>query len=145
MPIPDLDYDFNETDRAVKETAHRFAAEVMRPVGEALDKLPAADVIAQQSAVWDVFAKFQALGLNDMDPDLSPLEQLAARELVDKLLEGLPPRDNLVVTMLYLEGHTLEEIQKATGWTVLAIKLLSFRARKKMKKALKHLLQEGSP
>lgn len=75
MPIPDLDHDFTETDRAVKETAHRFAAEVMRPVGEALDKLPAADVISQKSAVWDVFGQFQALGLNDLDPDLSPLEQ----------------------------------------------------------------------
>lgn len=75
MPIPDLDHDYTETDRAVQETAHRFAAEVLRPVGETLDKLPAAEVIDQTSAVWDVFQKFQALGLSDIDPELSALEQ----------------------------------------------------------------------
>ena len=75
MPIPDLDFDVTETERAVKETAHRFAAEVMRPAGEKLDKLSAADVIAKDSILWDVHQQYHALGLGALDPDMPPIEQ----------------------------------------------------------------------
>ena len=57
--------------------------------------------------------------------------------------ETAGPREHLIVSMLYLEGRTLPEVRDATGWSVLAIKLLAFRARRKMKKALQHLLQES--
>lgn len=82
MPIPDLDYDFSETDRAVQETAHRFAAEVMRPVGEALDKLPAEDVIAPGSALWDVYKQYQDLGFDALDPDMPALDKARLQFIV---------------------------------------------------------------
>lgn len=75
MPVPDLDFDMTETERAVKETIHRFAKEVLRPAGEKLDKLPADDVIAKDSIFWDVHKQYVDLGLNEIDPDLTPLEQ----------------------------------------------------------------------
>ena len=75
MPIPELDFDMSETERAVKETVHKFAAEVMRPAGEKLDKLPADEVIAKNSIFWDVHKQYVALGLDEVDPDMSPLEQ----------------------------------------------------------------------
>src|ERR1700736_5241950 len=42
---------------------HRFAAEVMRPAGERLDRMTPADVIAQDSPLWQVFADFGRLGI----------------------------------------------------------------------------------
>jgi len=42
---------------------HRFAAEVMRPVGERLDRMTPADVIAPDSPLWQVFADFGQLGI----------------------------------------------------------------------------------
>ena len=42
---------------------HRFAAEVMRPIGEQLDRLTPEEVIAKPSPLWQVFADFGRLGL----------------------------------------------------------------------------------
>lgn len=75
MPVIDLEYDLNETERAIRDTAHRFAAEVMRPVGDKLDKMSAEDVIAKDSLLWDAHKQYNDLGLREVDPDLSPIEQ----------------------------------------------------------------------
>jgi alkylation response protein AidB-like acyl-CoA dehydrogenase len=86
MPVIDLEFDLTETERAVRDTAHRFAAEVMRPAGIALDKLSADEVIADGSILWDVHKKYSALGLREIDPDLSPIEQARISYLVGEEL-----------------------------------------------------------
>jgi len=63
----DLDPELTETEYAAWETAHRFARDVLRPAGEALDKLPAGEVIAKDSILWDVFRVYGELGLNTFD------------------------------------------------------------------------------
>jgi alkylation response protein AidB-like acyl-CoA dehydrogenase len=65
MALADLDVDVTDTERAVRETAHRFAAEVLRPTGIALDKLAPEQVIAKDSSLWDVFRRNRELGLGD--------------------------------------------------------------------------------
>lgn len=99
-------------------------------------ELRRADLTAEQDEILDV--------LSGSSEDLAPSHQLAARELVEKLLCCLSSRESLIITMFYLEGYTPGEIRESTGWSSLAVRLLAFRARKKMKKALKHLLKEGS-
>ena len=42
---------------------HRFAAEVMRPIGERLDRLTPEEVIAAGSPLWHVYAEFGKLGI----------------------------------------------------------------------------------
>ena len=116
---------------AISTCANEFRYERKRP------ELRRADLSVEQDEVLD--------HLNKSDAELSPQRQVAARELVNKLLERLSPKEHLVITMLYIEGRTLQEIHSSTGWSVLAAKLLAFRARNKMKKALKHLLWEGPP
>lgn len=75
-----------------------------------------------------------------------PLEQaLGARELVDKLLLQLNPADRLVVSLLHLEGRSVEEIHRRTGWSATLVKVRAFRARRKMKKHLQQLLREHKP
>lgn len=86
MPVPDIRIDLSETERAIQKTAHRFAAEVLRPAGEALDKLSAEEAIAEGSILYDVHAKYRELGLSDVDPDLPPLETARMSAIVSEEL-----------------------------------------------------------
>ncbi len=75
LPL-DIDIGLSDEDRAVRETAHRFAAEVLRPAGRELDRLPdPADVIAPGSILWSVFERFHQLGLGRvlLDSTLEPV------------------------------------------------------------------------
>jgi len=75
----------SDEEREIRDTIHRFAEEVMRPVGQHLDKLPdPADVIAPDSELWDVFRRHEALGLQDVaeSPDLTPLQQARIRCMI---------------------------------------------------------------
>jgi RNA polymerase sigma-70 factor, ECF subfamily len=59
---------------------------------------------------------------------------------VTKLLETLSPPDKLVVTLMHLEGRTVEEVRQITGWNKSLIKVRAFRARRKLRKHLDQLL-----
>lgn len=100
-------------------------------------ELRRADLSSEQDDVLD--------NLSWSETDLPAHRQVAARELVEKLLDRLPPREGLVIQMLYFEGMSHEQIHDATGWSPLAVRLLAFRARARMRKALGHLLKERSP
>lgn len=75
-----------------------------------------------------------------------PMEQsLGARELVGLLLEQLKPSDRLVVVLLHMEGRSVEEIGRITGWSATLVKVRAFRARQKLKRHLDILLKEYQP
>ncbi len=86
MPVPNLDFDLTEEERQVKDVAHRFAADVMRPAGQALDKLTPDDVIAPGSVFWDVFNQYQKLGFNELDPEMDPVAVARLRCLISEEL-----------------------------------------------------------
>lgn len=75
-------------------------------------------------------------------PDAS--EQVAARELAQKMLAVLPPEDRLVLTMLDMEGRSVEEIRQQTGWGASLIKVRAFRARRRLRKQFVRLMKERS-
>ena len=50
----------------------------------------------------------------------------------------LPPNENLVLNLFYLEEFTLKEVGEITGWTVANTKVLLHRARKKLRLQLEH-------
>lgn len=52
-----------------------------------------------------------------------------AAAFVHELLAKLPPRDRLVLTLLYVEGLSIAEVAAQTGWTKTMVKAQSFRAR----------------
>ena len=114
---------------AVNTCLNQMKRERARP------ELRRADLSAEQDEVLDL--------LQRTDDELAAPKRLAARELVELLLAGLNPRDRLLLKMLHLEGKSLAEVHAETGWSVSAIKLRTFRARQKMRKALKHLLREA--
>src|SRR5271156_2816340 len=54
--------DFSETSQMVQEAVHRYAVEVMRPTGIALDRMTPEEVIAADSPFWDARQKLVDLG-----------------------------------------------------------------------------------
>lgn len=77
--------------------------------------------------------------------ELAEPQQLASRELVEKLLDLLTPPERLVITLLHLEGRSVREVSQRTGWTGPMVKIRAFRARQKLKKHLNALLKESQP
>jgi RNA polymerase sigma factor (sigma-70 family) len=71
--------------------------------------------------------------------DEPPGDALAARELVQKLLEQLKPQDRMVIRMLDLEQKSIAEISALTGWGQSMIKVRAFRARRKLQKLFQDL------
>ncbi len=57
-----------------------------------------------------------------------------AAELVHQLLGQLAPRDRLVMTLTYLEGHSIAEIATLTGWSKSLVKVQAHRARGRLAK-----------
>lgn len=83
--------------------------------------------------------------LASSDEELGPDRSLASRDLIDKLMAGLNPKDRLVITLMNLEGRSLQEVNQVTGWSHAVIKVRAFRARAKLKKALEKLMKEERP
>jgi RNA polymerase sigma-70 factor (ECF subfamily) len=72
-----------------------------------------------------------------------PSSAAASRDLVETLLRGLKPPDRLLITMLHLEGYSMEDVRQATGWNIGAIKVRAFRARRKLKQLFQELNSQG--
>ncbi len=85
MSSIDFEVDLSHEEREIQSTVHRFAEEVLRPAGQALDKLSdPQEVIQKGSLLWDTFEKYDALGiggLNTADPDM-PLAQQARLQTI---------------------------------------------------------------
>lgn len=86
--ITDIEVGLTDQERAIRDSAHRFAENVMRPAGKQLDLLAdPQDVIAKDSILWDVFRQHRESGLNDLESatmELSPLERTRIRCLVSE-------------------------------------------------------------
>ena len=75
--------------------------------------------------------------LTASDDALDPTE---SAEWLHAVLGQLPPRDRLVLTLMYVEEQSVSEIASVTGWTQSMVKVQAFRARKK----LRALLEESA-
>jgi RNA polymerase sigma factor (sigma-70 family) len=111
---------------AVNECRNQLAAEKARP------ELRHADLSEEQTALIENLA----VSTEEASPD----RVLAARDLVEKLLDTLKPVERLVIDMLYLQEKSVAEIQKFTGWTAATVKVRAFRARQKLRKQIGGLL-----
>ena len=114
---------------AINTCLNQLAAEKVRP------ELRWADLSEEQCAVLN--------NLPAAIEELGPAESLAAREITEKLLALLSPRDRLLVTLLHLEGHSPREVQKLTGWNGTFIRGRAFRARSRLKKYFLKLMSEN--
>jgi alkylation response protein AidB-like acyl-CoA dehydrogenase len=89
MAIIDIEVGLSDRELAVRDAAHRFAEEVLRPAGVELDRMPdPADVIAPSSILWKVFEQYRALDIRGVstDPDLTPVEQARLQAIINEEL-----------------------------------------------------------
>ncbi len=86
MPLVDIEGELGDTERELRDTVHKFASEVMRPAGRALDRLAdPAEVVARDSVLWSVFERHRELGLDLLDDgeiDLEPAQKARARAMI---------------------------------------------------------------
>jgi len=59
-----------------------------------------------------------------------------AAECLFQLLETLPPKDRLVLTLFYFEGWDMGEIADRVGWSRTLVKVRAHRARRKLRALL---------
>ena len=67
-------------------------------------------------------------------------ETLIAADLADRVLDVLPPEDQLALLMIDGEDASVKEVAEATGWSESKVKVRAFRARKKLREAMEKLL-----
>jgi RNA polymerase sigma-70 factor (ECF subfamily) len=115
---------------AINTCLNQLAAEKVRP------ELRWADLSEEQAEALEA--------LMAGPEELEPAGNLAAREIVEKLLAQLAPAERLVLTLLYLEGRSAAEVRQITGWNVPVIKVRAFRARRKLRKHYEKLMSEKS-
>ena len=69
-------------------------------------------------------------------------DRLAARDLAERILATLPPKDRLVITLREVQGFEIAEIATALGCSRPAAKVRLFRARRAMQAALGRLIRQ---
>jgi RNA polymerase sigma-70 factor (ECF subfamily) len=104
---------------AVNTCLNQIESERVRP------ELRHADLSEEEQAVVENLAR--------SSDELAPDQRFASRQLVEHLLAALKPVERLAIDLLYLQGRSVEEIRKITGWSATLIKVRAFRARQKMK------------
>jgi len=112
---------------AVNTCIHQISKERVRP------EIRYADLSEEEEQVVQSLASSAE--------DLGPAQSIASHELVTKLLALLSAPDRLVITLMHLEGRTVEEVRQITGWNKSVIKVRAFRARRKLRKHLEQLLE----
>ncbi|MCE5341421.1 MAG: RNA polymerase sigma factor [Planctomycetaceae bacterium] len=75
---------------------------------------------------------FDNINAPQTEEQIDPTEAAAA---LHKLLERLQTDDRLVLTLMYFEDCSIEEIAQRMGWTRAGTKMRAMRARSKLKKA----------
>ena len=83
------------------------------------------------------------ISFEDMDSlateDAGSLDPQWAGRKLHELLQQLSPRDRLVTVLRYVEGRSVEETAKLTGWSRSMVKVQAWRARQKLKKMLQEI------
>jgi RNA polymerase sigma-70 factor (ECF subfamily) len=60
-------------------------------------------------------------------------EQHDEAVILHQLLDEMPPRDRLVITLLHIEERSVAETAELIGWSQVMVKVQAFRARKKLR------------
>jgi RNA polymerase sigma-70 factor (ECF subfamily) len=113
---------------AVNTCLNQIESEKVRP------ELRHADLSEEERAVVENLAV--------SSDELAPDQRFASRQLVEHLLAALKPVERLAIDLLYLQGRSVEEIRKITGWSAALIKVRAFRARQKMKAQLTRIREK---
>lgn len=67
-----------------------------------------------------------------------------AAEVLEQALSRLSPKDRMVVSLVHLDGHSIQEAADLMGWTVVALKVRAHRSRTKLRRIILDLLSQRS-
>jgi acyl-CoA dehydrogenase len=92
LPMRGLEEPLSEEERAVQDTVHRFAVDVIRPVAAKLDRLTAKEMVDPSSKLWDVLRKSADLGISLIDlEELEPIQRARILSIaIEELSWGCP-------------------------------------------------------
>jgi RNA polymerase sigma-70 factor (ECF subfamily) len=107
---------------AINTCLNQIESEKIRP------ELRYADLSEEEQAVVENLATSSS--------ELAPDQRFASRQLIEHLLAALKPVERLAIDLLYLQGRSVKEIRKITGWSTALVKVRAYRARQKMKDQL---------
>jgi len=65
---------------------------------------------------------------------------LVAADLAGRVLQTMPPDDQLVLTLIDGEEASVKDVAAMTGWSESKVKTQAFRARRRMRQAVEKLL-----
>ncbi|MES2792779.1 MAG: sigma-70 family RNA polymerase sigma factor [Planctomycetota bacterium] len=89
---------------------------------------------------WQVQARQRRRNVQSLEidpamvsPESDASEQQDEVALLHVLLNRLPPRDRLVLTLLHIEERSVAETAQLVGWSQVMVKVQAFRARKKLR------------
>ena len=83
-----LEAGLSEEEQAVQDVCHRFAAEVMRPIGKKLDEMSPEEVIASDSPLHDYVKQINDAGIVDLQ-SLASMGDLEKSRLLPIIFEEL--------------------------------------------------------
>jgi RNA polymerase sigma-70 factor (ECF subfamily) len=109
----------------------RLRAERSRPL------FSYADLDVDEAAFVDALVESGTEGGDGDRPELT-------LEILEKLLAGLNPREQMVIRLLDLEEKSVREVAELTGWGESKIKVTAMRARRKLSAQLKRLEPEAA-
>ena len=67
------------------------------------------------------------------------LEARQAREILDLAMQSLSPAEQIVITMLEIEGRSVKEVCALTGDSSVAVRVRALRARAKLRKLIERM------
>ena len=80
----------------------------------------------------------QFISMEDFDiaaeTDIDSIDSAQAADVLHSLLARLQPDDRLILTLMYFEDCSIEEIARRMSWTKAGTKMRAMRARGKLKK-----------
>ena len=69
-------------------------------------------------------------------------ERKEAAEILQWAMAGLTAEDRMVLTLVHLEGFSVQETAAALGWSQVNVRVRAHRSRQKLRKRLTGLLEE---
>jgi alkylation response protein AidB-like acyl-CoA dehydrogenase len=89
MSTVDIEVGLSEEDAAIRDVAHQYAEEVLRPAGIAMDRMTdPADTIGPDSPIWNVIEKYHQIGLGGItyDDEMDPYRKARLMAVVNEEL-----------------------------------------------------------
>jgi RNA polymerase sigma factor (sigma-70 family) len=78
----------------------------------------------------------------EMEEDFAGLDEREQKQVISGILDKLPETDRVLVTLFYLESHTVSEISEVTGLGDSNVKVRLHRVRKKIHSELCEILRK---